>query len=73
MCNKNELGRPIMFEEGKDNKFIFFKNYKKTCRIPFVIYADFECILKPKQKNEFIETSKKSQVSKTYIIHYMKL
>ncbi|KAF0717192.1 Uncharacterized protein FWK35_00033637, partial [Aphis craccivora] len=65
--SKNELGRPIMFEEGKDNKFIIFKNYKKTSRIPFVIYADFECILK--QTNKFTETSKKSQVSKTYITH----
>ncbi|KAE9522903.1 hypothetical protein AGLY_016714 [Aphis glycines] len=69
MCSKNELGRPIMFEEGKENKFIFFKSYKKTSRIPFVIYADFECILKPKQTNEFTETSKKPQVSKTYITH----
>ncbi|KAE9522549.1 hypothetical protein AGLY_017056 [Aphis glycines] len=69
MCSKNELGRSIMFEEGKENKFIFFKSYKKTFRIPFVIYADFECILKPKQTNEFTETSKKPQVSKTYITH----
>ncbi|KAE9544290.1 hypothetical protein AGLY_001469 [Aphis glycines] len=69
MCSKNELGRPIMFEEGKEYKFIFFKSYKKTSRIPFVIYADFECILKPKQTNEFTETSKKPQVSKTYITH----
>ncbi len=52
-----------MFEEGKENKFIFFKSYKKTSRIPFVIYADFECILKPKQTNEFTKTSK------TYITH----
>ncbi|KAF0760287.1 Uncharacterized protein FWK35_00008877 [Aphis craccivora] len=37
--------------------------------IPFVIYADFECILKPKQTNEFTENSKKFQVSKIYITH----
>ncbi|KAE9525805.1 hypothetical protein AGLY_014031 [Aphis glycines] len=69
MCSnsKNELGRPIMFEEGKENKFIFFKSYKKTSRIPFVIYADFKCILKPKQTNEFTETSKKPQNVRTRV------
>ena len=64
-CGKNQLGRPIMFEEG-DNDFIFFKSYKNTQRIPIVIYADFECILTPKQPNEFIRRCKKS---KTYVTH----
>ncbi|XP_060847730.1 LOW QUALITY PROTEIN: uncharacterized protein LOC132931392 [Rhopalosiphum padi] len=69
MCDKNELGRPIMFEEGKDDEFIYFKSYKKTNRIPFVIYADFECILNPKQTIELNKSSKKSKVSKTHITH----
>ncbi|KAE9529152.1 hypothetical protein AGLY_011948 [Aphis glycines] len=69
MCDKNELGKPIMFEEGKDDEFIYFKSYKKTNRILFVIYADFECILKPKQTNEFNINNEKSKISKTYVTH----
>ncbi|XP_022183113.1 uncharacterized protein LOC111042722 [Myzus persicae] len=62
-------GRPIMFEEGDDD-FIYFKNYKNTQRIPIVIYADFECILNPKQPDKFIQSSKKP---KTCITHLHKL
>jgi len=69
MCIKNKLGRPIMFEEGDDD-FIYFKNYKNTQRIPIVIYADFECILNPKQPDKFIQSSKKP---KTCITHLHKL
>ncbi|XP_060855504.1 uncharacterized protein LOC132933207 [Metopolophium dirhodum] len=54
-CRKNQLGKPIMFEEGDDD-FIYFKSYKKTQRIPIVIYADFECILTPKKPDEFIQS-----------------
>ena len=25
---------------------IYFKNYKHSLRVPFVIYADFECLLR---------------------------
>ncbi|XP_060855588.1 uncharacterized protein LOC132933299 [Metopolophium dirhodum] len=64
-CGKNPLGRPIMFEKGDDD-FIYFKGYKKTQRIPFVIYADFECLLTPKQPNEFIKKCKKQ---KTHVTH----
>lgn len=66
MCNKNKLGRPIMFEEGVDDEFIYFKSYKKTCRIPIVIYADFECILSPKN-------DEKLKDSKTHITHLHKI
>ncbi|KAE9522456.1 hypothetical protein AGLY_017117 [Aphis glycines] len=69
MCIKNKLGRPIMFEEGDDD-FIYFKNYKNTQRIPIVIYADFECILNPKQPVKFIQSGKKP---KTNITHLHKL
>ncbi|KAE9522580.1 hypothetical protein AGLY_017002 [Aphis glycines] len=69
MCIKNKLGRPIMFEEGDDD-FIYFKNYKNTQRIPIVIYADFECILNPKQPVIFIQSGKKP---KTNITHLHKL
>ncbi|KAE9521636.1 hypothetical protein AGLY_017932 [Aphis glycines] len=69
MCIKNKLGRPIMFEKGDDD-FIYFKNYKNTQRIPIVIYADFECILNPKQPVKFIQSGKKP---KTNITHLHKL
>ena len=29
ICNKNKLGRPIMFDTNDDD-FIYFKNYQKT-------------------------------------------
>jgi len=35
-----------MFEEG-DSPFIQFTHFKRTQRVPIVVYADFESILKP--------------------------
>ena len=32
-------------------KDIFFMNYHKQLMVPFVIYADFECITEPKEKH----------------------
>ncbi|CAI6372093.1 unnamed protein product [Macrosiphum euphorbiae] len=64
-CRKNQLGRPIMFEEG-DDEFIYFKNYKNTKRIPIVIYADFECILTPKKPNEYIQSCEKKKKNTCY-------
>jgi len=29
----------------ENNKYIFFKNYKHKEKVPFVLYADFECLL----------------------------
>ncbi|KAL4107217.1 hypothetical protein QTP88_017600 [Uroleucon formosanum] len=65
-CGKNQLGRPIMFEEGDDD-FVYFKNYKKTRRIPIVIYADFECILTPKKPDEFIQRFKYDIIPKELV------
>ena len=36
---------------GKD-KFMTFKNWGKMLKVPFVIYADFECILSPLQNGK---------------------
>lgn len=30
-----------------DEKYINFKNHKNRMRVPFVIYADFECFTEP--------------------------
>ena len=33
-------------KKGEEKAFLKFKNYKKNMRVPFVIYADFECFTK---------------------------
>ena len=33
-------------------KILKFKNFKNNERVPFVVYADFECLLKPVTDNE---------------------
>ena len=33
-------------KKGKEKAFLKFKNYKKKMRVPFAIYADFECFTK---------------------------
>ena len=50
-----------MFENGDDDT-IYFKNFKRSQRIPIVIYSDFECYLKPIIINQDIKT-------KTLITH----
>ena len=32
---------------NKDNKYVFFKQHQKMHRVPFVVYADFECFVEP--------------------------
>ena len=32
---------------NEDNKHVFFKQYQKMHRVPFVVYADFECFVEP--------------------------
>ena len=49
-CPAKVLGKCIMPTE-KDNK-LFFKNYKFQMRSPFIIYADFECIIEAMQRME---------------------
>lgn len=40
-CNK------IITKFPKAGSYISFQNYPKKLKVPFVIYADFECLLKP--------------------------
>ncbi|GFS76715.1 uncharacterized protein NPIL_654761 [Nephila pilipes] len=42
-CNSHNSVRIEMPKE----KFLFFKNFQHSVQIPFVAYADFECITKP--------------------------
>lgn len=55
ICNRHKLGKPVMMEEN-DSKIIKFTNFFRNDRIPIVIYADFECLLKP--INNSINTKK---------------
>ena len=32
---------------NEDNKYAFFKQHQKMHRVPFVVYADFECFVEP--------------------------
>ncbi|XP_060859920.1 uncharacterized protein LOC132937114 [Metopolophium dirhodum] len=46
ICQKHKLCKPVMIDPH-DDKFIYFNKYNRADRIPIVIYADFECFLKP--------------------------
>ncbi|ELU04981.1 hypothetical protein CAPTEDRAFT_79965, partial [Capitella teleta] len=43
-CNNNDPDNIVMPEKGVS---IQFKNYQREMKVPFVVYADFESILKP--------------------------
>lgn len=43
-CNTHEAVRVVLPKEGE---VIKFKNFKTKMKIPFVMYADFECMLVP--------------------------
>ena len=37
----------IRLPEREDEKWVYFKNFANQLKVPFVIYADFECYTKP--------------------------
>ena len=43
-CNEQNAVRVIL---PKPNAMLSFKNYNKSMRVPFVVYADFESCIKP--------------------------
>ena len=43
-CSKHEAVKTIMPKEGTMLKF---KNYLNSEKVPFIVYADFECFIKP--------------------------
>ena len=45
-CGKHEAVKIKMPDEGKMLKF---KNYHRSEKVPFIVYADFECFIKPIQ------------------------
>ena len=45
-CNKHEA---IKIEMPKEGTILKFKNYHRSEKVPFIVYADFECYIKPMQ------------------------
>ncbi|XP_070170406.1 uncharacterized protein [Polyergus mexicanus] len=41
----------------KDDKWLEFRNYNRKERLPFVVYADLECVLKKKEERRTSNTS----------------
>ena len=46
-CSTNECVKTILPDGEKFKDYIKFENYQKMHKVPFVVYADFECFLKP--------------------------
>ena len=61
-CKDHEAVKTIMPKEGTILKF---KNHKHSMRVPFTVYADFECLLEP------IDTCPPDD-SKSYTLRYQK-
>ena len=63
-CSNHEA---VKIEMPKDkNKCIYFKNFGRKMRKPFVVYADFECY------NEKMESGRKLDPEKSYNEKYQK-
>jgi hypothetical protein len=53
----------------KEGTKIKFKNHRNSMPVPFVIYADFESILVPEEKNEKSESSEDASSTNRYQTH----
>ena len=62
-CNEHEA---IKIEVRKKGTMLEFKNYYRSEKVPFIVYADFECFIKPIQT---CEPNHKSSYTKQYQIH----
>ena len=45
-CNEYEA---VKIELSKKGRMLEFENYHRMEKVPFIVYADFECIIKPIQ------------------------
>ena len=43
-CSKNEA---VKIEMPKEGSIIEFQNFNRSMRVPFIVYADFESLIKP--------------------------
>ena len=67
LCKNHEAGIPKMPIKGKNDIFKF-QNYNMKMRMPFVMYGDFECFLKPIQSCK-PNNEKRSLINSKYIFH----
>ncbi|XP_054283625.1 uncharacterized protein LOC129000686 [Macrosteles quadrilineatus] len=65
-CKKHEPVKIIMPNEGEVLKF---KDYNRSMRVPFTIYADFECMLSPIQSTSKEEEDMAGSYTKKYQKH----
>ena len=49
LCQQHET---VKIEMPEEDSFQYFKHYFKSQKVPFVIYADFECFTKPISANQ---------------------
>ena len=49
-CKDNEA---VRIEMSKEGSFVVFHNGQNQFKVPFIMYADFEAILKPKEESNF--------------------
>jgi hypothetical protein len=61
-CYSNES---VKIEMPEERSFVSFKNFNRSMRVPFIVYADFESIIKP------IDTCE-SNPDKSYTKQYQK-
>ena len=62
-CNEHEA---VKIEVPKKGTMFEFKNYYRSEKVPFIVYADFECYIKPMQT---CEPNPKSSYTKQYQKH----
>ncbi|XP_015510307.2 uncharacterized protein LOC107217324 [Neodiprion lecontei] len=58
-CENLNEGKVVLPKPG--NNTLMFKNFKNKYKVPFIVYADFECLLKPVPQVQ--------STSKTKLIH----
>ncbi|XP_070172232.1 uncharacterized protein [Polyergus mexicanus] len=51
------VGSQLSVLATKDDKWLEFRNYSRKERLPFVVHADLECVLKKKEERRTLNTS----------------
>lgn len=54
----------------EDNKIVQFKNHKNKNSVPFIVYANFECLLEPIENNKHDEICHHKTLSVEYYVKY---
>ena len=70
ICKNHGLQHTALPDE--ENKWMKFTNIKKMLKVPYVIYADFECILQPSTKKNTVSQHKACGYSYLVVSSVMK-